>query len=93
VVRNFGAGDRGRTGDVQLGNFLSHLMFFSFRAKTYPVFYHVGNFFRPLVISTIFTPFTFVLGTFWAREQEHQLQITAVLNRGFCLVEQQISRR
>ena len=61
------AGNRGRTGDVQLGNFLSYLLFSFFRARTYPTFSALKTFFRSLVISSSFKPSTFVLGTFWER--------------------------
>ena len=64
---NFGAGDRGRTGDVQLGNFVSNLVDSSFSARTYPTISALTYFFRSLVISTGFTPSAFVLGTFWER--------------------------
>jgi hypothetical protein len=37
-VRNFGAGDRDRTGDVQLGNFLLKRTFSTFAATTYLIF-------------------------------------------------------
>jgi hypothetical protein len=65
--KNFGAGDRGRTGDVQLGNFLLNLMISSFGARAYSIFPAFKTFFRAAVISTSFTRSTFGLGTFWER--------------------------
>ena len=65
--RKIGAGDRGRTGDVQLGNFLLKMMFSILRAQTYLRFYSLKIFFLGVAISTSFNPSTFVMGTFWAR--------------------------
>ena len=63
-----GAGDRGRTGDVQLGNFLLKMTFFILGTRSYPRFCALKIFFLRLVISTSFDASTFVLGTFWARQ-------------------------
>jgi hypothetical protein len=63
----FGAGDRDRTGDVQLDNFLSNLMFSSFVATAYSIFSAAKTFFSSSVISSGFALSTFVLETFWER--------------------------
>jgi hypothetical protein len=57
----------GRTGDVQLGNFLLKIAFSIFAATTYLIFCAGEIFFLASAISTSFTRSTFVLGTFWAR--------------------------
>jgi hypothetical protein len=61
----FGAGDRGRTGDVHLGNFLLEIVFSIFAATTYLFFCAQEILFLPSAISTSLKPSTFVLGKFW----------------------------
>ncbi len=68
IIEKFGAGDRDRTGDVQLGNFLVKRLLSLLITKTYPTFFAPETFFRALVISISFESSTFVLGTFWSRE-------------------------
>jgi hypothetical protein len=56
-------GDRGRTGDVQLGNFVSKLTFSFVAAKTYLLSPAFESLLRGSVFSTSFTRSAFVLGT------------------------------
>ena len=72
----FGAGDRGRTGDVRLANFVLNLMFSCFVVQVSR--YILPNFFLSPAISTDFTRSTFVLGTFWERGSTNVVIATSV---------------
>jgi hypothetical protein len=45
IANNFGAGDRGRTGDVQLGNFVSNLVVFLLNSNNLATILASHNFF------------------------------------------------